>query len=159
MATNRYQPAILGGLFIGVLSSLPIVGALNLCCCLWVVVGGLLATYLRQQQEPAPLAPADALLGGLLAGVIGALLNGIAGWALLSATGPIWQDQVANQIESMQMPDEARALMLRLTTGRGIVLIQLAISLPVYAVFSALGSLLGLAFFKKKAAPPPPTSA
>ena len=37
------RSAALGGLFIGVLSALPIVGAANCCCCLWVVSGGALA--------------------------------------------------------------------------------------------------------------------
>ena len=49
----RYQPALLGGLFIGVLSSLPVVGAANYCCCLWVVVGGVLTVV------PAAAGPAD----------------------------------------------------------------------------------------------------
>ena len=37
-ALMRSQPR-LGGLFIGVLSALPVVGAANCCCCLWIVVG------------------------------------------------------------------------------------------------------------------------
>ena len=41
---TRYQPALLGGLFIGVLSALPVVNTANLCCCLWVIVGGVLTS-------------------------------------------------------------------------------------------------------------------
>ena len=152
--TNRHQPALLGGLFIGVLSSLPIISGLNACCCLWVVIGGLLTTYLRQQQQPEPLETADAVLGGLLAGVIGAGLNIIGTWALLTLTGPIWQDQFRSQIESNpDMPPQVRDLILNLMTGRGMALIQIAVTLPMYAVFSMLGSLLGLAFFRKKTPP------
>ena len=40
------MPAVWGGFFIGVLSALPIVGAANLCCCLWVICGGMVAAYL-----------------------------------------------------------------------------------------------------------------
>ena len=50
---KRHQPALLGGLFIGVLSSLPLVNIGNVCCCLWVVVGGLLTVYLQQQNTPS----------------------------------------------------------------------------------------------------------
>ncbi len=151
---NRYQPAILGGLFIGILSSLPLLGALNVCCCLWVVAGGLVAMYLRQQQQPLPLETAEAVLTGLLAGVIGAILNTLGSWALLSWTGPVWQDEIRAQLQAnAQLSPEMRDWMLRLLTGQGVVLIQFAISLPVYAVFSTLGSLLGLAFFKKKLPP------
>ena len=51
MDSGRLQPAFYGGLFIGVLSALPLVNAGNCCCCLWVVAGGVLAAYLRQQNH------------------------------------------------------------------------------------------------------------
>ena len=47
------QAALLGGLFIGVLSALPIINLAN-CCCLWIVGGGAIAAYLAQQQHPGP---------------------------------------------------------------------------------------------------------
>ena len=43
MDSGRLQPALLGGVFIGVMSSLPIVNIGNCCCCLWVLAGGALA--------------------------------------------------------------------------------------------------------------------
>jgi hypothetical protein len=46
-AAPKLQPALFGGLFIGVLSALPIINIAN-CCCLWVIGGGVLATYLMQ---------------------------------------------------------------------------------------------------------------
>ena len=45
------QAALLGGLFIGVLSALPIINVAN-CCCLWIVTGGLLAARLAQEADP-----------------------------------------------------------------------------------------------------------
>jgi len=30
--SGRFQPALLGGIFIGVLSSIPLVSSLNVCC-------------------------------------------------------------------------------------------------------------------------------
>ena len=158
MSSNKYQPALLGGLFIGILSSLPLISALNVCCCLWVVVGGLLTTYLRQQQQPAPLETSDAVLGGLIAGGIGALLSILGTWAVLSFTGPVWQDQLRSQLESNpDLPPQVRDMVLRFTSGGGLAVVQIAVTLPMYAVFSTLGALLGLAFFKKKLPPPAPT--
>ena len=68
------RSATLGGLFIGVLSALPIVGAANCCCCLWVVSGGALAAYLQVQQENRTLAAGEGAAVGALAGVIGAFV-------------------------------------------------------------------------------------
>jgi len=157
MTGNKYQPALLGGLFIGILSSLPLVSALNFCCCLWVVVGGLLTTYLRQQQQPTPIETNDAVLSGLMAGVIGALLSIIGTWVVLSMTGPLWQDQVRTAIETNpDIPPNVRDGILRFMTGGGIALLQVFVTLPVYAVFSMLGALLGLSFFRKKLPPAAP---
>jgi hypothetical protein len=38
-------------------------------------------------------------------------------------------------------------------SGSGVALIQLAFSVPCYAIFGMLGSLLGLAIFRKKTPP------
>jgi hypothetical protein len=154
---KRFQPALLGGLFIGVLSSLPLVSALNVCCCLWVVLGGLLTVYLKQQQQPEPLETAEGVLTGLLAGVIGAFLYMLGSWLMLSITGPLWQDQVRSQLESNpDVPPQVRDMILKLLSGGGLAVMALVITLPCYAVFSSIGALLGLAFFRKKTPPAPP---
>jgi len=122
-----------------------------------VVVGGLLTTYLKQQQQPEPIETSDAVLAGLIAGAVGALLTIIGTWTLLHWTGPIWQDQLRSQLESNpDVPPQFRDMMLNVMTGRGLALLQFAITLPVYSAFSALGALLGLAFFRKKMPPQAP---
>ncbi len=157
MPVNRYQPALLGGLFIGILSSLPIISGLNACCCLWVVAGGVLTTYLRQQQQAAPIETSEAVLGGLMAGGIGALLTILGTFVLLRVTGPLWQEQIRSQIEANpDVPLQVREMVLKLLTGRGLALLQFGVTLPVYAVFGMLGALLGLAFFRKPPVPAPP---
>ena len=78
------MPALLGGLFIGVLSALPVVQICN-CCCLWIIGGGLLAAYLQQQNQPVSLTLAQGARIGLLAGLIGSCV-----WfAVDSALSPI----------------------------------------------------------------------
>jgi len=42
---------------LSVLSALPLISAGNLCCCLWVISGGLVAAYLLQQNQSTPIAP------------------------------------------------------------------------------------------------------
>src|SRR5258708_34103287 len=72
----KLQPALFGGLFIGVLSALPIINIGN-CCCLWVVSGGVLAAHLMQQNHPRPVAAADGAPVGLLPGFLGGLLGAV----------------------------------------------------------------------------------
>jgi hypothetical protein len=65
--SDRLQPALWGGLFIGVLSALPLVNLENCCCCLWVLCGGALAAYLRQQNNLYQIDAAE-VRSGLMAG-------------------------------------------------------------------------------------------
>jgi len=152
---GKHQPALLGGLFIGIISSLPIVSALNICCCLWVVLGGLLVVYLQQQRKPEPVETGEAILGGLIAGLLGAVITSLISMLLFaSVTGPAFFEQLRSQLESNpDVPPEARDFVLNLFTGRGFIFILFALNLPLYSVFAMLGSLLGLAFFRKKVPP------
>ena len=152
--TKRHTPALLGGLFIGVLSSLPVVSA---CCCLWAVCGGLLTAYLQQQNTPEPIETADAVLGGLLAGVIGAILASLAFMVLTSMGGSTFDEMLREVFEqNNELPAEWRDRVMNFVTGRNIALLIFVINVPVYAVFSMLGSLLGVAFFRKKLPPQAP---
>ena len=154
---SRHQPALLGGVFIGVLSSLPFVLGLNACCCLWVVLGGVLTAYLQQQNKATPIDAAEAVLGGLIAGLVGAVIATIATFAFSGFNAAMVQEQMRQQLESNpQVTPEMRDMMLRFFAGRNIMLLGAAIQIPLFAVFGMLGALLGMAIFKKKVPPAPP---
>jgi hypothetical protein len=150
---SKHQPALLGGLFIGVLSALPGVNIAN-CCCLWVLAGGALVVYLQQQRIPEPVETADAVIGGLLAGVLGAIVMSVLTLIIFSAGGALWMDQFRTALDNPEIPAETRDMLLRLFEGRNFIVLGLVINLPLYAVFSMVGSLIGLAIFRKKTPPP-----
>src|SRR5262245_23749818 len=74
MTPAKTQPALLGGVTIGVLSALPFVNTGNCCCCAWVLFGGGLAAYLMQQNHPEPIQIGDGAIVGLMSGAIGAFV-------------------------------------------------------------------------------------
>ena len=152
----RLQPAIFGGLFIGVLSALPLINIAN-CCCLWVIGGGVLATYLMQQNHPYPISAADGALVGLLAGLFGGIL-----WALLSIPVEMmmapFQQRLFDRILSSNpdIPDETRSMLQNFSAGGIATASKIVFSVAVGLVFGMLGGLLGVALFKKKDVPPAP---
>jgi hypothetical protein len=158
---DRLQPAFWGGLFIGVLSALPIVQVGNCCCCLWVVAGGVLAAYLRQQQSPYAIQASEGALVGLLAGMIGGVLTVIISIPMHAVTGPM-QQRMVDWILSTNpdMPPEFRDAIERASGESAFNPLTLALSLVYYVVvgiiFGLLGGLLGVAMFKKNLPPPPP---
>jgi hypothetical protein len=158
---RRFQPALIGGVFIGVLSWLPIVSAANVCCCLWVVTGGFITVYLQRQRPVLPgTTPAtEAVLGGLVAGFIGGALQSLLSFALFSAAGGLSPAEVQDALNRLQLPDELRQRVVTMMSAPGFLAMAALVTLPVYAVFSMIGALLGMAVFKAPApptAPPPP---
>lgn len=152
--SGRLQPALWGGLFIGVLSGMPIVEAGNFCCCLWVVSGGVLAVWLAQQNTPYGLTAAEGALLGLTAGLIGAVIAFpinlvFEGWK---------RDLMMRMLESanLDIPAEFRDALENTRTGVIGRLFSLMITLVIDGIFGLLGGLLGVAMFKKNVPPPPP---
>jgi hypothetical protein len=159
MDKTRLQPALYGGLVIGVLSALPIVSAGNCCCCLWVIAGGALATYLYQQNSPYQVTASDGALLGLLAGLIGGVVAAILQIPLHAMTAG-FQQQILDRILSSNpdIPPEARDALQRFggAGAAGLSILFSLINIVICTVFGLLGGLLGVAIFKKKDAPPPP---
>jgi len=155
--SERLQPALWGGVFIGVLSALPYVSTLNACCCLWVVSGGVLAAYLLQERNPLPILTSDAALTGLAAGALGAIIATLLGLGIGLVQG-VDPTAALDQIPGGDLPPEMTELVetLRSLPVSFWYLGPLVISLIVFPIFGTLGSLLGVAVFKKNLPPPPP---
>jgi len=158
----KLQPALFGGLFIGVLSALPIINLGNCLCCMWVIGGGALAVYLMQQNYPYAVQASDGALVGLLAGFIGGALAGLLVIPLALAFGPMEQRIIQRALENNQdMPPEVRSMVENMTRGSmlGIMaVIGVIIRAICFGVIAMLGGLLGVAIFKKKDLPPPGTA-
>jgi hypothetical protein len=152
-APPKLQPAFFGGLFIGVLSTLPIVGWLNACCCLWVLSGGVLALWLLQSNHPYPVTAADGALVGLLAGLVGGVIA-----IPLNLVFESFQRQLLLRFldtTKVEIPPQFRS-MFETRPGPLVTIFNGLFSTVVYAVFAMFGGLIGVALFKKKDAPPPP---
>jgi len=160
MGQDRLQPALYGGLVIGVLSGLPIVSMGNCCCCLWVLAGGALAVYLRQQNSPTALPASEGALLGLMAGFIGGVVAALISIPLAAMTAG-FQQQLMERVMSSNadMPPQAREMMQRFGSGSASAM-QAAgaiMGIVVDTVFGMIGGLLGVAMFKKDGPPPPGT--
>ena len=157
------QPALVGGLVMGVLSALPLINAANVCCCLWVVSGGLVAAYLLQQNQTVPITPGDGALVGLLAGIIGAFVTFFLSIPIDMLLEPMQRAMVQRTLEMAgTMPAGLREILESYAeprtsmglAGRMVVrVLGLFVLLAVGSIFSTLGGLLGAAIFKKSVPP------
>lgn len=153
------QPALLGGVVIGVLSALPVINLAN-CCCAWLLFGGGLAAYLVQQGRPDPISVGDGALVGLMAGAIGAVVWTLVSIPLAAVLSPFQTDMVDQVLSNASdMPPEAREFLEGLKTAPvmgAMAIVGFFLTLCVTSVFGMIGGLFGALFFRKSAPPPPP---
>ena len=158
MAPKKLFPAILGGLFLGLMSSLPLVSLGNCICCLWIVSGGFLAAYLSQQNHPSPISTADGALVGFLAGMLGAVFCTIIAIPIEAVMGPLQAQLVSRVLSSRNdIPPGVREMFENLQTGGASFVISAIIRfctmLVLGGIFATIGGILG-AVFTRRPAPP-----
>ena len=154
---SRTQPILLGGLFIGILSALPVINAGNCCCCLWVVAGGVLAVYLRQQSLQGAVSASEGALVGLLAGLVGGIVGALLSIPIQMMLGPMQQEWINRILAGNQdIPPDMRDMMERAISGGAMRASMIVLNVVVTTIFGMLGGLLGVAIFKKNAPPQPP---
>ena len=151
MKASFRQPALIGGLVLGLLSALPIVSGGNVCCCLWLVTGGVVAAYVLQQQQSAPITPGDGALAGLLAGIVGAFVYLVVSIPVNLLLAPLERRVFERLRDSMQdMPAQLRNYAnAPIALGIG-TLLGFMFMLVLGVIFSTLGGVLGAVLFTKK---------
>lgn len=157
---NKFKPALIGGVVTGILSVIPFVSAANLCCCLWAIVGGLIATYLYVKNSPTPATAGDGAVLGAIAGLVGAVISVVIGVPIALVMGPTMRNLFLSILENAD-PQQAEMMRRQLEAGGDAIapiIVQSLIGAVLLFVFAILGGLIGVAIFEKRkgGAPPPP---
>jgi hypothetical protein len=143
----------------GVLSALPIIAVGNVCCCLWVISGGVAAAYALQQSQPQPITPADGAFVGFLSGLLGAFVYLVISVPIDLTIGPMERAMARRFLENMGGTEGFRDYFDRseLVAGPVRFVINFLTMLFVGAIFSTIGGLLGSLMFRKREVPGAPT--
>lgn len=104
------QPALIGGLIVGLLSVLPLVQAANACCCLWAWVGGATTAKLYIDRSPQRVSWAEAARIASIAGLLGAVMRVFIGTPIELATFPASLRAMEELAKSMADPQKQRLL-------------------------------------------------
>ena len=164
---GKLRSAVLGGLIVGVISGVPGLSLLNCCCCAGILLGGALAVYFYKQEftdDMPPIESSDALILGIVAGIIGAIIAGMVGTI---ATFILGEKQIAigkylmDKVESkgsvpQELIDKLRNQMEQAVIEArtiGGILRTLIFNLILYPIFSMLGGLIGFGIFGKRKPP------
>jgi hypothetical protein len=160
---KKLVPALVGGVILAALSSIPFVSLANAACCSWAIVGGGVAAYMLVKRSPLRrVTSGDGALTGLLAGLIGSL-------ALLLINIPLLMHSRPQIIAAMkQAAEQQKDPQAQETINRMIAFAQdngMLAALVIWLVFTliavgmaTLGGIIGVAIFEKRKGdqPPPP---
>jgi zinc ribbon protein len=153
---NFVQPALTGGLFLGLLSSVPIISA---GCCIWVLLGGGIAAVLLTRQRPLlSISYGDGAFVGVMSGLFGAVIGTIVQLAFRAITAPLaadQQQQLEKLMDQIGLEGGMRDFLLRTFSGEIstlTVMFTFVSNLLVYALFAMIGGILAIAILRKRSA-------
>lgn len=159
---SKLQPALVGGLILGLLSSIPIIEIVNACCCLWVLLGGAVAARMLISRSPIlPVSYGDGALVGALAGVVGSAITLVLGVPIdLLLTAPRESIDTLRQFP-IPMDDPAVRQVIDLVQNQPVLFALLGwmIGAVITVGFGALGGMIGIGIFEKRKGQPMPPPA
>lgn len=155
------KPALIGGGALAIMTSLVAfissaigVPILNLTCCLWLLGGGALSTYLLNKQRPGTLKYGDGALVGLFGGIFAAIIGTVIGIPLrLLQTAQLEEAARQFQQQSQQMPAGFRDFFLQLMQpgiNITVILIGLVSGLIIDSIFMTAAGALTVALLNRK---------
>ena len=162
---NKIQPALIGGLVIGLLWSIPFLSLANMCCCFGVMVGGALAAWMLIKRSPVlPVSYGDGAIVGLLAGVVGAGVYLVLGVPIVLAFNGAGLGMIRSVISQMGNPEAQRMIedAVRNSQNQPLTdrlmgaLLGWLIASVISIGFASIGGLIGVAIFEKRKGQYPP---
>ena len=156
---NKLKPALIGGVVLGVLSVIPFVNFVNLCCCLWAILGGMLAAHLYVKSSPTPVNAGDGAIVGALAGLVGGVIVIIIGIPISLVTSSLVSGFFYSLVEGVD-PSQAEMMRRQMEAGQSVAgaIVNAIILAVLLVIFSTVGGLIGVSIFEKRkggSVPPP----
>jgi hypothetical protein len=152
-----FQPALVGGLFLGLLSNLPFIMAGNCLCCMWILGGGGLAAYLVAQQRPGGIAYGDGAFAGVMSGLFGAVVGTAVSIPIRLLTARFLENQreaIENVFRNIpELEGSMRELLIRALSpevSATTVLFLFISNLILYALFAMIGGIITVALLNKQ---------
>jgi hypothetical protein len=151
------QPALTGGMFLGLLSSIPVISAGNCLCCMWVLMGGGIAVVLLTRQRPiTSITYGDGAFAGVLSGLFGAVVGTVVQMSFRTIAARFFesqQQQLEQILNNLGAEGPMRDWLMRVVSGEisaTTFLFTFFANLLVFALFAMIGGILAVAILNKR---------
>jgi hypothetical protein len=145
------MPALIGGGLAGILSGIPL---LNCLCCLWIIGGAMLASYLlAKEMRPRIMTAGEGAIVGTISGLIAAAVSTLVSIPFQGIfRGEFFQKFMDRFAEyAKEMPEGWETwLEGSFETSLPMLMLSLLISAVIFGALGALGGIIGASLFSKK---------
>ena len=159
---NKLVPALVGGVVLAALSSIPVVSLANVVCCSWAIVGGGLAAFMLVKRSPVRrVTSGEGALVGMLSGLVGSLVILLINLPFARRFGEQFiagMRQAAEQQKDPQAQESINRLIAFMQDNGLFAAFLIWLVFTLIAVgMATLGGIIGVAIFeKRKGGQPPP---
>lgn len=144
MKLNKYfRPSLLGGIVLGLLSSIPYINTCNIIC-LWVIFGGGVASFLYWEKKKE-ISLREGLISGGFAGALGAPVS----TAFFIIRWLLFKDKMTQKVisflkdyESIPLGTKETIIGLIKNSPTLIFINNLFFNIIIYSIFAGVGGLI-----------------
>ncbi len=159
---NKLTPVIIGAAVMTILFATPVLGLINVLCCACILLGGFIGvqSYTKQLEKlNLPLIMKDAILIGLLSGIVSAIVNtGIfLAISLFAKTNPIAEMLEMASSAGQEIPQEAMQMFDGISNEYSkygysptLTILTFVAYIILFPLFGMLGSFIAFQIYKKK---------
>ncbi|UCC41037.1 MAG: hypothetical protein JSV96_06300 [Candidatus Aminicenantes bacterium] len=147
---GMFVPALIGGAVAGALSGLPFI---NCLCCIWIIGGAMLASYLLSKDSPVDLSAGDGAIIGVLTGIIATVVRLFVNLLPFHAYYREFLQKLTERLAEYteEMPPGWEAWLEKEGGGSIFMFMSgLMITAMFFAALGALGGIIGVSLFGKK---------
>jgi hypothetical protein len=144
-------------MFLGLFSSVPFISAGNCLCCMWVLMGGGIATALLTRQRPSGVTFGDGAFVGVLSGLFGAIIGTVVHIPVQIISARMFvsqQQQFEDWFRQLGIEGPMRDWLLRVASGEispATILFTFFANLLMWSLFAMIGGILTVAILNKRA--------
>ncbi|MCK4337592.1 MAG: hypothetical protein KAX11_06595 [Candidatus Aminicenantes bacterium] len=146
---NMFMPALIGGGIAGVLSAIPIV---NCLCCLWIIGGAMLASYLLTKDSAVILTAGDGAIVGALSGLFATFADAIVSIPFNAMSQEFlarFSEKISDYAE--EIPEGWAEFLQKSSESSGPwILVGILITAVIFVSLGVLGGIIGISLFGKK---------
>lgn len=155
---NILKASLIAGAVAGVLSGLPLIGFVNFCFCLWIILGGILSSYILTSGFPQPVKSGDHAISGLLTGVFSAIISFVVSIPFMTVSAKFMERIFESLISAYGegIPPGLQEALTQKSFSIAFIPFYIAgliINMVIFGLFGLIGGLIGGAIFKKQTLP------